>query len=111
MRHYRKYFLTSILVVAGLALTGCDNNKNEMSTTEAENMINAAFEAKQFERMQSLADSLEKAGVLSKGESYYWQGYANYHLFLETCGFHLFAKQLIFCSSQWCLTMVLFGNQ
>ncbi len=37
MRHYRKYFLTSILVVAGLALTGCDNNKNEMSTTEAEN--------------------------------------------------------------------------
>ncbi len=80
MRHYRKYFLTSILVVAGLALTGCDNNKNEMSTTEAENMINAAFEAKQFERMQSLADSLEKAGVLSKGESYYWQGYANYQM-------------------------------
>ena len=80
MRHYRKYFLTSILVVAGLALTGCDNNKNEMSTTEAENMINAAFEAKQFERMQSLADSLEKAGVLSKGESYYWQRYANYQI-------------------------------
>ena len=33
MRHYRKFFLTSILVVAGLALTGCDNNKNEMSIT------------------------------------------------------------------------------
>ncbi len=43
-------------------------------------MIKVASEAKDYERIQSLADSLEKAGDISKGESNYWQGYANYQL-------------------------------
>jgi serine phosphatase RsbU (regulator of sigma subunit) len=30
--------------------------------------------------MLSLADSLEKAGAMSEGESYFWQGFANYRL-------------------------------
>ena len=43
-------------------------------------MINAASEAKDYERLETLADSLGKAGKLSKGESCYWQGYANYQM-------------------------------
>jgi len=43
-------------------------------------MINAASEAKDYERLEALADSLGKAGKLSKGESCYWQGYANYQM-------------------------------
>ena len=43
-------------------------------------MINAANDARDNERLLLLADSLGKAGKLSKGESNYWQGYAHYQM-------------------------------
>ena len=75
----------SILAVAALIFsvlpfTGCRSVANKASSPEAVSMVNAASEARDYERIQFLADSLGTAGKLSKGESYYWQGYANYHL-------------------------------
>lgn len=80
----RRLFL---LIIASLALmfmvlplTGCKSGIKHSSSAEAVNMINAASAAKDYERLETLADSLGMAGKLSKGESFYWQGYANYHL-------------------------------
>ena len=70
----------TLLLLTVLPFTGCHRPVNKSPGTEAVSMINAASDAKDYERIQFLADSLGKAGMLSKGESYYWQGYANYHL-------------------------------
>ena len=40
----------------------------------------AAGELRDYERILTLADSLEKRGDLSLGESYFWQGYAYYRI-------------------------------
>ena len=78
---------TSTLVLAATALlfalaqlTGCQSRAKKSSSTEAVEMIDAASKAKDFERLQTLSDSLEKAGKLTKGESNYWRGYANYQM-------------------------------
>jgi serine phosphatase RsbU (regulator of sigma subunit) len=59
--------LTSFIALV-LPFTGCQNVVNKTSTVEAESMIQAASEAKDFERLEHLADSLGMAGKLSKGE-------------------------------------------
>ena len=78
---------TSTLVLAATALlfalaqlTGCQSRAKKSSSAEAVEMIDAASKAKDFERLQTLSDSLEKAGKLTKGESNYWRGYANYQM-------------------------------
>ena len=80
----RRLFLSIIaslaLMFMVLPLTGCKSGIKHSSSAEAVNMINAASAAKDYERLETLADSLGMAGKLSKGESFYWQGYANYHL-------------------------------
>ena len=80
----RRLFLSIIaslaLLFLVLPLTGCKSGIKHSSSAEAVNMINAASAAKDYERLETLADSLGMAGKLSKGESFYWQGYANYHL-------------------------------
>ena len=62
-----------------LSISGC-HNVDKSSNAEAVNLMDAASKARDYERMLSLADSLGKAGKLSKGESNYWQGYAHYQL-------------------------------
>ena len=74
-------FFASLMVAllfSGLLFTGCQSGVNQTSTAEAISMINAASGARDFEKVQSLADSLERAGSLSKGASNYWKGYAQY---------------------------------
>jgi len=75
--------MAAILIISGameLLFTGCHNGARKSSSSEATNMINMASLAKDYERVLSLADSLEKAGKISKGESNYWQGYADYQM-------------------------------
>ena len=75
--------MAAILIISGameLLFTGCHNGSRKSSSSEATNMINMASKAKDYERVLSLADSLEKAGKISKGESNYWQGYADYQM-------------------------------
>ena len=39
-------------------------------------MIQAASQQRDYNRILTLADSLEKSGDLNLGDSYFWQGYA-----------------------------------
>jgi len=70
----------TLLLFVLLPFTGCQSVVNKGSSAEAMNMINAASAARDYERLETLADSLGKAGKLSKGESNYWQGYAHYQM-------------------------------
>ena len=75
--------MAAILVICGtmvLTFTSCHNGGRKSSSPEATGMINTASEAKDNERVLFLADSLEKAGKISQGESYYWQGHAYYQM-------------------------------
>ena len=81
MRKRKLWVMAAILIIIGameLLFTGCQSGAGKSSNPEATGMIIAASEAKDNERVLSLADSLEKAGKISKGESNYWQGYAHY---------------------------------
>ena len=70
----------AVLMLTVQPLTSCHGGDKKSSSIEAVGMINAASEARNYKRVQSLADSLEKAGKISKGVSSYWQGYANYQM-------------------------------
>jgi len=71
---------TAVLLFLALPFAGCRSASKKGSTAEAVSLINEASEARDYGRIKTLADSLGKAGKLSKGESAYWQGYAHYQL-------------------------------
>lgn len=70
----------AVLICTVLPVTGCQSGAGKSSSPEAVKMIEAASAAKDYARLQALADSLGMIGKLSKGESYYWQGYAGYQM-------------------------------
>ena len=77
----RYNIVASVLVMLLVALlSGCDSGSEGVTSPEALQMITEVNQQKDFNRMLSLADSLEKAGAMSEGESYFWQGFANYRL-------------------------------
>ena len=77
----RYNIVASVLVMLLVALlSGCDSGGGKTTSPEALQMITEVNQQKDFNRMLSLADSLEKAGAMSEGDSYYWQGFANYRL-------------------------------
>lgn len=51
-----------------------------VSSKEAIELIQAASQQRDYNRILTLADSLEKSGDLSLGDSYFWQGYAYYRM-------------------------------
>ena len=69
-----------LLMLLVTLLSGCDSGSEGVTSPEALQMITEVNQQKDFNRMLSLADSLEKAGAMSEGESYFWQGFANYRL-------------------------------
>ena len=72
-------FKIMVLVVTALLLTaGCISEDKEKTTQEAVRKIEEASAGKDYQRMMFLADSLNKVGDLSDGDSYYWQGFAYY---------------------------------
>ena len=62
-----------------LATTGCDSKHSAtgMQQQEADNLINVAYRANDYNRIEILADSLRNAGLISDMKSNYWLGYAN----------------------------------
>ena len=81
----RKLYHTSYhkLLFIGMTLVlmmGCGGISKKEASEDAERLMNEASRKKDFHRLAFLADSLGKADVLSEGESYYWQGFAYYHL-------------------------------
>ena len=62
-----------------LAATGCDSKHSAtgMQQQEADSLINVAYRANDYNRIEILADSLRNAGLISDMKSNYWLGYAN----------------------------------
>lgn len=57
-------------------LTGCEKNNEQQKRIEAENMVYAAYKAKDYPRIITLADSFRNNGGFSEGKACYWLGYA-----------------------------------
>lgn len=70
-------FCLSVLAYVSIS---CNSRRGNVSTEEAIAMIQAASQQKNYNRILTLADSLEKSGDLSLSDSYFWQGYAYYRL-------------------------------
>ena len=83
---YSRYPVTAVAMAAAalmltmLSFSGCRHVVSKSSNPAVVNMITAASEAKDYARILSLADSLEKASQISPCESHYWQGYAYYRM-------------------------------
>ena len=75
----KRIAIFSVVGMLLLAATGCDINSpaSRIQQQEADSLINAAYEAKDYQRIVTLADSLKETGSLSEGKAYYWLGYAN----------------------------------
>ena len=85
MTHNRIHISTFVCIAAMLMATmlpfsSCQRETAKSFNAKANKMLNTVSDKKDYEHLRHLADSLEKAGKISKGESNYWQGYANYQL-------------------------------
>ncbi len=68
----------SVVGMLLLTITGCDNSPaTRKQQQEADSLINAAYEGKNYQRIVTLADSLKETGGISEGKAYYWLGYAS----------------------------------
>jgi hypothetical protein len=72
----------AIFAVVGILLLtaiGCGGNSAEIKQQQvkADSLLNVAYRANQYERIEMLADSLRNAGTISDMRSSYWLGYAN----------------------------------
>ena len=76
----QKQYLIIIFVITTILMIGCTGNGGNVSTKEALALIQAASQQRDYNRILTLADSLEKSGDLSLGDSYFWQGYAYYRM-------------------------------
>ena len=67
-----------VTVTAALFLSGCGGNSKEQERLcrEAEDIVNEAYEVRDYQRIIELADSLKSQGSMSEGKAYYWLGYA-----------------------------------
>jgi serine phosphatase RsbU (regulator of sigma subunit) len=68
-----------------ITITGCKGGDTEKDQkfVEAENMVYAAYQVRDYERILTLADSLKMEGLFSEGKACYWLGYANDRLMLK----------------------------
>ena len=65
-----------LLILLFTLLTGCEENNEQQKRIEAENMVYAAYKAKDYPRIITLADSFRTNGGFSEGKACYWLGYA-----------------------------------
>ena len=67
-----------VTVVAALFLSGCggDSQERERQRREAEDMVYAAYLAKDYPRIIELVDSFKPLGSFTEGKGCYWLGYA-----------------------------------
>lgn len=57
--------------------TACGNKPSEEEMAKAEQQIEAAHKAKDYQQLMRLADHLEANGSLTPAKAYYWRGYAS----------------------------------
>ena len=72
----------SVIIVVGLILTiACGGGRHdELKASKADSLLFAAGEAKQYDQMVKMTDSLEEAGDISSMTANRWRGTAYYHL-------------------------------
>ena len=75
----KKIAICSVVGMLLLTVTGCDINSSATGKQqqEADSLINVAYRANDYGRLEILADSLRNAGLISDMISSYWLGYAN----------------------------------
>ncbi len=72
----RPVFYLFVLLLASLTGCGDSNNKQEKQRREAEDIVYAAYMAKDYPRIIALVDSFKTDGNFSEGKACYWLGYA-----------------------------------
>ena len=60
-----------------LLTSSCSSRPSKEESENAEQLIEAAHKANNYQQLMLLADSLEKEGSLSLAKAYYWRGYAS----------------------------------
>ena len=75
----KKIIICSLVGMLLLTTAGCDTNSSATRTQyqEADSLINVAYRANDYNRLEILADSMRNAGLISDMKSSYWLGYAN----------------------------------
>ena len=75
----KKIAICSVVGILLLTTAGCDINSSATGKQqqEADSLINVAYRANDYGRLEILADSLRNAGLISDMKSSYWLGYAN----------------------------------
>lgn len=77
LRTHMLMAMAAVAITVAVALTACGDTAGHKTTAEADSLINAAYELRDYQRLITLADSLRQKGDLADGEAYYWLGYAN----------------------------------
>ena len=70
---------TRLLIIVLTALTffaGCDRFDKMKHAPQADKDIEAAYKARDYQKIIDLADSFQQSGTMADVKAYYWQGYA-----------------------------------
>ena len=68
---------TLVMMFLLLLTMACGNGDQKEQSVAAEKLLERAQKANDYERLMQLADSLEKAKVLTAEKAFYWLGYAS----------------------------------
>ena len=77
---FRKRVPIAAVLMAAMMLSCGHGQQNELKQTMADSLIDAAFDARDYERVLTLCDSLEQRGDISLFKAALERGYANYTL-------------------------------
>ena len=69
--------ISCLLPLSTFLFTSCGNNASQEEMAKADQLMEAAHMAKDYQRLMRLADSLEANGCLTSAKAYYWRGYAS----------------------------------
>lgn len=65
-----------LLVLASMVLVSCGEQRVVLQKGNADSLINAAYQARNYELILSLADQHQQDGTISGMKACYWRGYA-----------------------------------
>ena len=65
------------IIMAAMLTAACSSGPSKEQSAKAGRMIETAHKARDFNRLLTLSDSLERQGCLAQAEAYYWKGYAS----------------------------------
>ena len=71
-------FILAAMFVAVFFLSACggDSKEQQRLRKEAEDIVNEAYEVRDYQRIIELVDSLKQQGSIAEGNACYWLGYA-----------------------------------